>query len=216
MTNRTKWLIAIPFTVLVGFVVPAIAAGRFLWFLGNWGDTAFVTLTAGMWLAATAFVDVSRSRERGDRPRLLLTVGLILCVPVAVFDGKRGLGDILPEGIRIVGLVLCAVAAFVGLSARFHLGRFYVPQPSIEKDHELITDGPYRWIRHPMYAAALLWCLGWPLLVRSVAGTALAVGSALPALVTRMDMEEQMLLEALGEEYEAYQRRSRRLIPFLY
>ncbi|HSQ61115.1 MAG TPA: isoprenylcysteine carboxylmethyltransferase family protein [Acidobacteriota bacterium] len=77
----------------------------------------------------------------------------------------------------------------------------------------LVTHGPYRWVRHPLYAAglALLLCLGliaanWLLL-----GLTAAAGAAIARLV--VPEEERALLAAFGSEYEAYRERTGRFLP---
>jgi hypothetical protein len=86
MTNITKWFVAIPFAACVSLVIPALVAGNPLWFLDHWTDTLYVSLSAGMWLIATAFVDVKRPRGSPDLANLLIPLGLILSVPLSVWD----------------------------------------------------------------------------------------------------------------------------------
>ena len=86
MTNTTKWIIAIPFAAFVGFVLPSIAAGRIFWFVEDLRSIIYVVLSALMWLVATAFVDVGRPRGSPDIANLLIPIGLIVSVPVAVYD----------------------------------------------------------------------------------------------------------------------------------
>ncbi|RMH37984.1 MAG: isoprenylcysteine carboxylmethyltransferase family protein [Nitrospirae bacterium] len=86
--------------------------------------------------------------------------------------------------------------------------------PEVKPGARLITDGPYRWIRHPMYSALLLvtlalildewswWRAGWWLALAMI-------------LLVKLAYEEQALRETFPE-YAAYQRRTFRLIPFIY
>jgi hypothetical protein len=68
VTNLSKWFVAIPFTLLVAVVTPALVAGDLLWFCQRWTDTLYLVLSAGMWLVATAFVDVKcPAHDRGGR-----------------------------------------------------------------------------------------------------------------------------------------------------
>lgn len=216
MTNKTKWLVAVPFAVAIGGVVPALVAGDWRWFLNSWPDTLFVLLTTGMWLAATAFVDLNSIQVSADSPRRFISLGLMLAVPVAVYDRTHLAASQRSELWSMLGVAVSVVGAALGGAAKRHLGRYYAPQPEIQDKHVLVTTGPYRWIRHPLHSAALLWMIGWPLVIASLWGALVAAGFLLPSLWSRMRSEEEMLLQHFGPEYADYQSRTWRLIPFVY
>lgn len=214
--NWQKWLIAIPFIVAFSLGLPALAAGRLWWFRNDWADTAFVLIITGMWVGATSFYHPER-RERGRSPmRVLISVGLLSIIPVAVYDRTHGPAAIRPVAWSVLGLALCLMAVPVGVIALRALGRFYVPDPDILPNQKLVTNGVYRYVRHPIYTALLLWMLGFPLIIGSLWG--LAVGALFigPALWLRIREEEAMLLQAFGDEYRAYQARTWRLLPFIF
>lgn len=81
-------------------------------------------------------------------------------------------------------------------------------------DH-LVTDGPYALIRHPMYAAALSLALGLACLVQSLAFLAVFVIYLVLAL-PMIPLEEQGLQQAYGNEYAAYRKRTKLLVPAIY
>ncbi|HSJ55842.1 MAG TPA: isoprenylcysteine carboxylmethyltransferase family protein [Anaerolineae bacterium] len=216
MTNRTKWLVAVPFALIVGLVVPGLVAGDWLWFVGRWPDTLYTILATGMWLVATAFVDLDKPRGKGDAANALIPLGLILSVPVAVWDRVYGLARAMPVGVSVAAVVLSAVTIVFGITARRYLGPAYAPRVDAQPDQALICRGPYRVIRHPLYLAALMWVVAWPLILGSLVAPAVGIGTVLPAILKRMREEEVGLLGVYGEAYAVYQRRSWRLIPYLY
>lgn len=216
MTNRTKWLIALPFVFLVAFLLPALIARGWWWFANDWAEILFVALTAGMWLAATAFVDIEQPRGPRDATDNLIALGLIAAAPAAVIDRVYGLAARLPVGVSILGVALATAAIFLGVSARVALGSAFRPRATAGPAVHLVRSGPYRWVRHPLYAAALLWATGWPLIVASFAGAAVALVFLLPALVRRMSREEADLQRVLGATYVHYCCHTWRLVPFLY
>ena len=216
MTNRTKWLIALPFAFLIAFALPALLAGEWLWFGGDWAEIVFVTLTAGMWIGATAFVDVNRPRAPRDRTDGLIPLALILAVPTAVIDRLYGVASRLPPMMVFIGLFVCAAAIVLGLSARATLGQAYQPRTSVRSGGQLVSWGPYKWVRHPMYTAALLWCVGWPLIISSIIGALVTLVIMIPALARRITREEADLRREFGVEYECYSANTWRLIPFIY
>ncbi len=88
------------------------------------------------------------------------------------------------------------------------------PLPEPRRNARLITSGPYRWIRHPMYAAVLITMLvlviDQPTLARLVSWVILLV-----VLLVKMQYEEALLARRFPE-YAAYRKRTKRLIPFVY
>ena len=83
----------------------------------------------------------------------------------------------------------------------------------IQEGHALITEGVYRHIRHPMYAACFLWAIAQLLLLNNwIAGPAFLASFTLLYL-RRVPREEQMLLGHFAVEYRAYVARTGRLVP---
>lgn len=216
MTNKSKWLYALPFTLVVAFLIPACVARALDWFLASFTDVLYVAMTAGMWLAATAFVDVERPRGPRDLANLLLPLGLIISVPVAVFDRRYLTGSEMGATLGWAGLVLSAAAVALGIAARRHLGAAYAPQAGPAGGSNLVQSGPYGWIRHPLYAAAILWSLGWPLVLRSPLGALAALIPTLIAVGKRMGLEERGLEETFGAQFDEYRQKTWRLIPYVY
>lgn len=95
------------------------------------------------------------------------------------------------------------------------LGRNWSPFLEIRKGHTLVTKGPYRFIRHPMYAAIFLIGIGVSLLS---ANWIVALSYMLPAIslyLIRISDEEKMMIEQFGDEYVKYIKKTGRLIPNL-
>lgn len=92
-------------------------------------------------------------------------------------------------------------------------GRFNIV-PDVPADSQLVTQGPYRFIRHPMYATLLLGSLALVLNEPSVARGAVWM-VLLVDLVLKLSYEEHLLAQSFAT-YEAYRRTSKRLVPFVY
>jgi protein-S-isoprenylcysteine O-methyltransferase Ste14 len=93
--------------------------------------------------------------------------------------------------------------------------RFPAPSTSMPRDSaKLVTSGPYRWIRHPMYSAALILVLAATLLTSNVV---VLVGgiTMFVLLAARSRLEEQRLIEKFGEAYRDYQHHTGRFVPRL-
>jgi protein-S-isoprenylcysteine O-methyltransferase Ste14 len=94
------------------------------------------------------------------------------------------------------------------------LGRLYSPEVTIQKNHRLITDGPYRHIRHPRYLGGMIQGIGLSLLFRSWIGLALTF-LFIVIVSFRIKDEEALMSREFGEEWETYCKKSWRLIPFI-
>ena len=118
----------------------------------------------------------------------------------------------LPSWVRWLGAA-GAVSSTV-LVAWIHraLGRQYSAEFAIQKDHVLVTTGPYARARHPMYTALNAYSLSMALMSSNLLLIFFAVLVALP-FPWIAEQEEQMLLETFGDEYHEYMRRTGRFFP---
>ena len=148
----------------------------------------------------------------------LTPVGMLGLPLIEVLTGWLDFADYrLPDwtGITfgVVGAAVFAFALWLLWRAHADLGRQWSVRLEIQEGHALITEGVYRHVRHPMYAACFLWAIAQLLLLHNwIAGPAFLAPFALLYL-RRVPHEEQMLLDHFGEEYRAYAGRTGRLIP---
>jgi protein-S-isoprenylcysteine O-methyltransferase Ste14 len=96
------------------------------------------------------------------------------------------------------------------------LGRYWSVTLELRESHRLITEGIYRYVRHPMYAALFLYSIGQALVVPNwVAGPSYFVTFGI-LFALRIGAEEGMMLEAFGDEYAAYRARTKLLVPGIW
>lgn len=110
------------------------------------------------------------------------------------------------------GAGLTLLGALLMIWARIHLGRNWSSVAAVKVDHELVTDGPYRWMRHPIYSGLLLAFIGTSLAIGQWRGI-LAVALALAAFLQRIVIEDRFMREQFGAVYESYAQRVRALVP---
>jgi protein-S-isoprenylcysteine O-methyltransferase Ste14 len=83
----------------------------------------------------------------------------------------------------------------------------------VREKHQLVMHGVYRWVRHPMYLALLIYSLGQALVLPNwLVGPSYGVAMVL-VFSLRVGREEHMMLEEFGKDYEAYMATTKRLIP---
>jgi protein-S-isoprenylcysteine O-methyltransferase Ste14 len=185
----------------------------------------FVILAIGWFLIRYEYARRSRREriqrsDRGPRETALLLISL------------TGLG-ILPLAYVATAIPLFAaytfhpIQAWLGLFAAiaalvmFHLthralGRNWSISLDVREDHQLVTDGIYRRVRHPMYSAFWLWAIAQALLLPNwVAGFSGLVGFGI-LFFGRVAREERMMLETFGDSYRAYMARTGRVFPSIF
>lgn len=119
---------------------------------------------------------------------------------------------------RTLGAIGCAVfsaAIWVLWQSHVGLGRNFAPNLMIREEHQLITNGIFRTIRHPMYLAHWLWALAQALLLQNwIAGLSMLV-AFWPLYSYRVLREEYMMCDRFGDEYRDYMGRTGRIFPRL-
>ena len=110
------------------------------------------------------------------------------------------------------GLSITVVGAAFAIWARLTLGRNWSSLPQVKEQHELVVEGPYRIVRHPIYTGLIL----------AVAGSGLAQGKGIWLFMVvlifasywlKIRVEEHLMMETFPQEYPAYRRRVKALIP---
>lgn len=146
---------------------------------------------------------------------LLALAGIGMLVPlVYVFTSLLDFANYsLPNWVGWLGAILFAVAIWLLWRSHADLGRNWTPTLGFRDEHQLVTDGVFKHIRHPMYAAHILWGIAAALMLHNwIAGFAFLTVSVVHYL-SRVNTEEQMMLDQFGEQYESYIQRTGRIIP---
>jgi protein-S-isoprenylcysteine O-methyltransferase Ste14 len=143
--------------------------------------------------------------------------GVAMLVPlVYVFSSWLDFADYsLPDWLSWIGVLLFAGAAVLLWKTHRDLGRNWTPTLGFRQDHIVITEGIFKTIRHPMYAAHLLWALAQPLILTNwIAGFSFLIAQ-IPLFLLRVGAEEQMMLDQFGDQYREYMKNTGRLFPKL-
>ncbi len=145
----------------------------------------------------------------------LALTGIGMLVPIVyVFSSILDFADYdLPNWVGWVGAGLFGFATWLLWRSHADLGRNWTPTLGIRDEHTLVTEGVFRYIRHPMYAAHLIWAVAQVLMLHNwLAGFSFLV-FILPHYLLRVGDEEQMMLDQFGDDYRAYMQRTGRFIP---
>jgi protein-S-isoprenylcysteine O-methyltransferase Ste14 len=142
-------------------------------------------------------------------------VGTLLLAWLPPYMDRHDLWTVDGDRARWLGLALLVVGGVLRVWPILVLGWRFSPFVAIQERHELVTGGIYRVIRHPSYVGAVLGLAAWSLVFRSSVGLAMIVPTVW-MVVARIEAEEALLASEFGERYEAYRRRTWRLVPFVY
>lgn len=118
------------------------------------------------------------------------------------------------DRVGIIGLILSTVGVCIACWSRYLLGGNWSLSVQKKEAHALITSGPYKWVRHPIYSGLLLLFLGNAVIVGDYRGL-LAVAIVLLSFWYKLRKEERLLVEVFGAEYIAYTRRTKALVPWV-
>ena len=185
----------------------------------------FVCCVVGWWLIRFPHErkvrkNAIKTNRRDGTELLLLGISLtgLGLIPIAyVFTGFPAIAErpFVPA-LAWLGIATGLFSLWLFWRTHKELGRNWSVSLEVRDKHELITGGVYRYVRHPMYSAFFLWAVAQFLLLPNwVAGLSGIVGFGTLYLF-RVGREEKLMLDAFGEEYRAYMRRTARVVPWIY
>ena len=187
-----------------------------------WAHPAFLGLAGVTVVLMAIAVPSGGGMNKGEKEdksnRWVLAAFSVLALLGAYFSSytdRIGFWTIDGDTMRWVGVVVCFLGGVLRLVPVYVLKNRFSGLVAIQQGHSLETHGIYGVVRNPSYLGLLISALGWALAFRSVVGAILALAQIVP-LVARMHAEERLLREHFGAEYEAYFKRTWRLVPGIY
>jgi protein-S-isoprenylcysteine O-methyltransferase Ste14 len=178
-------------------------------------ELVFVVGWAAFWLYwLVAAFSMKRGRvpwSRELRIRAVILVAVILLIRFGAFRGRGLNTDPWRAGI---GLVLFAAGLGFAVWARRHIGRNWGTPMTRKEDPELVTSGPYRLVRHPIYSGILVAGIGtavalsWLWLIAVLLAAVYFVYSAF--------VEERFMTEKFPDSYPVYRQSTKMLVPFVF
>ncbi len=187
MTTYGRLILACWIIFLIYWLLSAIGAKR--------------TLGRGAW-----------RHSAGLRLAIIVLVVLALRIPALrylVRDAQH-----FATGAGAAGAVLCVCGIAIAIWARAHLGRNWGMPMSRKENPELVTTGPYAFVRHPIYSGLLLAMLG-SALGESVVWL-LPFALCIPYFIISARNEEEIMREQFPAQYSDYMRRTWMLLPFVF
>ena len=161
---------------------------------------------------------VAHRRSTGERALLLgATVGLSVIPAIYVATGFPAFADHkFQPWMGWTGAAIEILFLWLFHASHRQLGKNWSVTLEIRDSHRLVTDGLYKYVRHPMYSSFWLWGLAQAFLLPNwIAGSAGLAGVG-ALYFCRVGAEEEMMRQSFGEEYRAYAARTGRIIPRIF
>ena len=187
----------------------------------------YLDVMAVCWLVFVLYWAISSTNVKKDIIRcssILVSIGLRILIAFAIIMILRlpvtrqllrqyANPSLINPTIRAIGNALCAVGIAFAIWARINLGANWSGRPATKESHELVTSGPYRFVRHPIYFGMLLSMVGTSLVI-GIAGLLVLLGFG-SVVIYRIGVEERLMVQLFADKYLAYKKRTKAIIPFI-
>jgi protein-S-isoprenylcysteine O-methyltransferase Ste14 len=176
------------------------------------------------WIGSETLLQIFMRTRRNkgevkDGGSLLLLLPVLFCSVWAALDyGGRHPHNMFggADWLRSVALIVMVAGLAIRWTAIVSLGRSFSTNVAIRTEQTLHTAGLYRWMRHPSYTGMLLCFASMGIYERNWVSLAISVVFPFLAVSYRIHVEERALSSAFGENYTAYCRQTRRILPGIY
>ena len=186
-------------------------------------DPLYTNLIPALWLLWLAYWFVAGRNVKATQRHESLTSRAAHIVPLIVgvillWSEELRLGFLSDhifsssEPLYLAGVVLVALGLAFSAWARFHLGRNWSGTVTVKQGHELVRDGPYRYVRHPIYTGLLLAFVGCALARDEWRGL-LGVAIIYAGFWRKLKLEERWMTEQFGDAYRRYLAEVPALLP---
>ncbi len=180
-----------------------------------WAPTLFFAGLYLLWLlleSKVATKEIGQTETRIDKYSLEIYAAsrAVVVLTGLLIPSRMGEFGVL----HAIGLLLFVAALAFRLTAIRRLGQFYSHRVRVKEGHQIISEGPYNFVRHPAYTGMILSHLGFALFFLNPWTLSLWAIFHVPAVVYRILVEEVALFKIPG--YGDYARTRKRLIPFVW
>lgn len=187
--------------------------------LMHYKTLVLVVAAACLWLSQPAFSSQDTKANRNSDKSSILVILIMSSASVvfsvvewAYFTDTTYSSNLL----TILGLVLLVGGITIRIWAIQTLGKHFTATATINNDHRLIENGPYKFVRHPSYLGAFMAILGTPVFLNAHWAILFVIIAMSIAYYIRISVEEKMLFDYFGKNYEQYKLNTKRIIPYIW
>ncbi len=157
------------------------------------------------------------NQDRRTRIYNMISLELALCLsPLICWLPTLRFAGFQAPVVFWAGIVVMCLGFLLRHWSIYVLGKYFRTTVELERDQKVVRTGPYRYIRHPSYSGMILFCIGYGLVAQNWLSLAAAVVLPTVSLLHRIMIEEAAMAQGIGNEYQQYQKKTKRLIPMIW
>ena len=186
------------------------------WFPSHFAASSFTFLFCA-WILSE-FINSIWSRKNSqstnkDKGSYRIVIVASYAVLIIVFMFRSSEIGIFNGGLQYIGVIILILGILLREWSIWVLGKYFTVRVQVSDNAKLVTEGPYKYIRHPAYTGGFLTFAGIPIAIGTWSGALVAIVVSMIAYLYRIRIEEEALQEAFGSEYEEYKKRTWKLLP---
>lgn len=173
----------------------------------------------GYWLISALFAKRTIERQSSIGWRLIIIIGIIVVIALVKIMPQSYLqtltSKIIPNNLtsEIIGSLITILGLGIMIWARTILGRNWSGSIVFKKDHELVTSGPYRFVRHPIYTGMITMLIGASIYYGFIFLFLFTI-LVFASLTLKSRQEERLMIKHFGKKYINYKKKTKAIIPF--
>lgn len=178
-----------------------------------------VIAAASLWMSQPAFSTQDTKSNRSSDKFSILVILIMSSASVvfsvvqwAYFTNTNSSFNL----VTLAGTVFLLCGIGIRVWAIQTLGKHFTATATINNDHQLIKTGPYSFVRHPSYLGAFMAIVGTPLFLNAGWAVLFAAAAMSVAYYLRISVEEKMLANYFGKNYDQYRLHTKRIIPYIW
>jgi protein-S-isoprenylcysteine O-methyltransferase Ste14 len=203
-------------SVIISQVIPLLGKPELIF---HYKNIILIAANVCLWLfqPSVSAKETKENKSKDQYSVVLIIIMSMLSTIIPIIDWAYFSDNTSSNGVlTIVGFVILWSGVLLRNYSIKILGKHFTATIQLQKEHKLISTGPYSAIRHPSYLGALLALVGSAMFLNSLIGTFAAVVAMITAYVVRIKAEEKVLENLFGNEYQDYKNRTKKLIPFVW
>lgn len=153
--------------------------------------------------------------DRGDRVPMAANFIALSLLFLSLFFFSTGTTGFMALLLALAGSLLALAGAALVVICHGELGAAWSFAPKADQSTGLITSGPYRLVRHPIYLGLTLLGLGQAVAFGNWPALFIALLGIVPTLAWRARAEEELLGRTFGDSYDVYRQRTKMIVPYL-
>ncbi|GEL07828.1 methyltransferase family protein [Salisediminibacterium halotolerans] len=184
--------------------------------ISDWIITAFAVLWIGEFLFFRSRKSNASANEESSKSFPTIFLAVLLAIVISLLSRESGVASFPFPGSALAGAVLFAMGILLRYWGIRELGKQFTRGLHVQDGDKVVSSGPFRYLRHPLYTGLFTAVFGFVLYTASLAGFFIAAAGFLPLLLKRIRSEETLLTDTFGAEYQNWAKQRYRLFPYIY